>query len=157
MKNNTILAIVVAVLVGGFAYWWLTGERVAPAPVEDGVGLTEATASLTEHTWVWEQTVMNDGAVIEPAQEGAFTLTFSEEGMISGSTDCNSFSGDYTLDEMTLSTGPLAMTLMYCEGSQEMEFIEMVTTAQFVFFTEEDDLVLLLPYDSGSVLFSKGS
>jgi hypothetical protein len=49
----------------------------------------------------------------------------------------------------------MASTLMYCEGSQESEFIRMVSSANQVFFDSNNNLVLLLPYDSGSVMFIK--
>ena len=44
-----------------------------------------------------------------------------------GTTDCNGFSGSYTQTDVRLESGPFAMTKMFCEGSQEMEFMNLVT------------------------------
>lgn len=105
--------------------------------------------------WIWEKTVMNDDATILPEKSDAFSLTFTEDGNVSGTTDCNGFGGSYTLGEDNkISFGPFMSTLMYCEGSQEAIFSKNVSDSNMVFFTEEGNLVLLLPYDSGSVIFS---
>jgi heat shock protein HslJ len=167
MKNTSLYLVVALVVLAGVAVWFLSrggaeSDAVTPPTDENGVDISlpqgeDPSVALTDHTWVWLRTVMNDGTITEPVQEGAFTLSFTPEGTVGGRTDCNSFSGEYTLDDTTLSTGPFAMTLMYCEGSQETEFIDMVSGAQFVFFTDAGDLVLLLPYDSGSVIFAKES
>lgn len=109
---------------------------------------------LTTETWVWQETLMNNGDVTTPAEADAFTLTFTEDGQVSGTTDCNSLNGQYELNDTSISMGPFAMTKMYCEGSQEHVFVEALTEASSVFFDEADNLVLLLPYDSGSVVFA---
>lgn len=112
-------------------------------------------ASLTGATWAWTETIMNDDTVIAPRQAGAFTLTF-ENGRVSGTTDCNGFSGSYGISAgNTLSFGPFMQTLMYCEGSQEAEFVRMVSDSSHFMFTAEGNLVLLLKFDSGSVMFER--
>ena len=173
MKQYGVYIIAVVVLLIGLTVWLLqsgsegngvvlvNGTDMFPEEIEfpeefiTSPTTTPPPAELTSGTWVWERTVMNDDTIIEPAQPEAFTLTFTQDGMLYGSTDCNGFSGSYELDGTELTSGPFAMTMMFCEGSQETEFINMVDTAQFIFFTEEGNLVLLLPYDSGSVIFSQ--
>jgi hypothetical protein len=44
---------------------------------------------------------------------------------------------------------------MYCPDSQEGYFIDIIRRADRIFFTDEGELVLLLPYDSGSIIFKK--
>lgn len=106
--------------------------------------------------WVWEKTEMGDGTVITPKKPDAFTLSFTNDGKISGTTDCNNFSGSYTLSPGdVISFTPFASTLMFCADSQETEFREDVARSNQVFFTEAGNLVLLLPFDSGSVMFKK--
>ncbi|MEK7462021.1 MAG: META domain-containing protein [Patescibacteria group bacterium] len=76
-------------------------------------------------TYVWIETIKEDHS-LTPKQPGVFAVTFTD-GTISGATDCNGFKGNYTETDGTISIGALAMTKMFCEGSQEMEF-----TQQFV-------------------------
>ncbi|GEM_PF-895967 len=112
---------------------------------------------LAEHTWVWRETQMNNDDVIAPVRADAFTLRFdADERRVYGTTDCNGFSGTYAVGaDNALSFGPFVSTEMYCEGSQEDVFVRMVTESSHTFFTEDGNLVLLLAYDSGSVLFDR--
>lgn len=108
---------------------------------------------LTSTTWVWQETLMNNDDVFTP-EDDSFSVTFAADGSISGTTDCNNFGGQYGITaDRELSFSPFFMTQMYCEGSQEQMFMDMVGSSQFVFFTEDDQLVLLLPFDSGSIIF----
>ena len=115
---------------------------------------SEIQNKLSANTWVWVETIMSkDGQESAPNNPGDFTLTFDGAGRVSGTTDCNNFFGPYELDGTSIETGPLASTLMYCEGSQEQAFTNMISEANLIFFDENDNLVLLYPYDSGSIIF----
>lgn len=121
-------------------------------PSDEASVLTEE--SLSAHAWVWKETSMNNDEVITPKKADAFSLTFSLEGRVNGTTDCNRFSGSYTVtDTGTLSFGPLASTLMFCENSQETEFTKMISDVQSGFIAANGNLILALPFDSGSVVF----
>jgi heat shock protein HslJ len=122
-----------------------------PDPNQDSSDFS--TSTLLSHTWVWKETLMNDGTVISPKQAGVFTLTFDDQGRVSGQTDCNGFGGAYTVTDSVLTTGEFMMTMMYCEGSQEMEFQKMLSEPVTYMLTETGDLVMMLPFDSGSVIF----
>lgn len=112
--------------------------------------------ALSESVWVWDKTLMNDDTTIIPQKSGAFSISFTKDGNVSGTTDCNGFSGTYTLSgEGVITFGPIASTKMFCEGSQEQVFLNYLSTEQRVFFDEAGNLVLLLPYDSGSIIFKK--
>lgn len=111
-------------------------------------------AALQAHGWTWQETQMNDDTIIKPKEAGSFTLTFDTEGRVSGQTDCNGFGGTYTVTDGVLEMGPFMMTKMYCEGSQEMEFQGMLDEPVTFMFTDAGELVLMLPYDSGSVIFT---
>lgn len=116
---------------------------------------TPTDTELQAHTWIWKETQMNDGTTITPNQPDAFSVTFTKEGNLSGQTDCNGFGGSYTTNQGQISFGPFMSTLMYCEDSQEDEFVKMVTESTSYMFDSNDNLVLLIKYDSGSVLFEK--
>lgn len=130
-----------------------TGESEDSLETKTEVVPNVATSSsLLNQSWVWKETRMNDGAIISPKQAGSFVLTFNEEGRVNGQTDCNGFGGGYTLTDGVLAMGPFMMTMMYCEGSQEMEFQKMLSEPVTFMFTEGGELVLMLPLDSGSVI-----
>jgi len=64
---------------------------------------------------------------IEFKNPKAFTITFGMDGKVSGTTDCNSFSGDYQVgSDGAITFGPFMSTKMYCDGSQEAEFLNML-------------------------------
>jgi heat shock protein HslJ len=96
---------------------------------------------------VWVKTLDDVGpaaqsaSIITPTQANAFTLTFTSEGNVNGRTDCNSFGGTYSLDEYNrLRFGSMMSTLMYCENSQEQEFISMLKDS--LVYIAEDELIL---------------
>ncbi len=156
MKNNKyVLGVIVLVAVAS-VIWYAnrTIEKemtdLPPTPIVEGQG------NITSNTWVWEETLLNDGSVVSPKKEGVFTLAFGQEGRVSGKTDCNSFSGLYTAGaNKAISYGQFAATKMFCEGSQEAAFMQMVSDSDHYIFDADGNLVLLLKFDSGSVIFSK--
>ena len=44
------------------------------------------------------------------------TIVFGLDGVVSGMTGCNTYNGSYKLDGARIAIGPLATTLMLCEG-----------------------------------------
>lgn len=108
-------------------------------------------------TWVWQQTQMGDGTVTTPKKLGEYTITFdSTKGRVIGETDCNGFGGTYTSGAgNTLAFGPFMSTLMYCEGSQEAEFTDLVMNSYRYIFSESGDLVLILKDEAGAVIFKR--
>lgn len=117
-------------------------EKVEVPPV--------ATSSLTATSWVWQNTTLNDGSVVEG--KDAFVLTFTPNLSYQSTTDCNSLSGTYVVDGEVLSLATPAMTKMFCEGSIENEYItQLVLTGSYVL--EGDTLKLLLNRDYGVMEF----
>lgn len=97
-------------------------------------------------TWVWVETIKGETTII-PKKPGVFTVTLADE-KISGTTDCNGFSGAYTKEGDTITVGALAMTKKFCEGSQEMDFLQ-----QFVgsLTATQSGTTLTLTHTDGSV------
>jgi heat shock protein HslJ len=62
----------------------------------------------------WSATGYNNGkgAVVTPVAGSELTALFSADGTVSGSSGVNTFSGEYTLDGLKITIGPLATTLM---------------------------------------------
>ena len=88
-----------------------------------------------------------------PRQADAFTLTFRADGVFSATTDCNRVNGRYTVNGRELAFGNMAATRMFCEGSQETEFTELLEKTSRYLFTAQGQLVLELELDSGTVTF----
>ena len=66
-------------------------------------------SSLAGTSWRW-------------ANSAQFVLTFSNDGTVSSTSDCNTFSGTYTADGSKLGIGRLASTRKSCQGSQDGPF-----------------------------------
>ncbi len=109
--------------------------------------------TLGMKTWNWVRALYNDGKEITPKQENKFTITFGDDGRFTATTDCNSMGGSYTATKDTIVFGPIAMTKMYCEGSQEADFAALLEGASGYHFTSKGELVFNLKFDSGTVTF----
>lgn len=102
---------------------------------------------LTNSTWIWSKTYSGTGPTVDtetavvPNDAEAFTIVFTEDGTINGTTDCNNFSGTYSLKEYDeIHFGSFMSTLMYCDGSQEQEFISMFKNSKV--YISEEELIL---------------
>lgn len=117
----------------------------------DATTPTPETATTTESgnlsgTYIWIETVKGDQTIL-PKKLGVFSVTFSE-GTLSGTTDCNGFSGSYTSEGDVVVVGALAMTKMFCEDSQEMKF-----TQQFIgsLTISKSETTLTLTHTDGTI------
>lgn len=111
------------------------------------------TMTLLMKEWVWQMAEYNDGRTITPNRPGAFTLTFLSSGEVQVGTDCNNMGGGYEVDDDQITFGQMRSTLMYCEGSQESEFSQLLADTTSYQFTNRGELVLNLKSDSGTVTF----
>lgn len=170
--RTTFFVIVLASIGLAVSVFWFAGnggvepatEEVAPTELveEDEEAISDRPSVLkvsvdllTANMWLWKETVLSSGEVVVPKQKGAFSITFSEEGNMSGTTDCNGFAGSYMLgNDGSLSFGSFMSTLMFCEGSQEAEFTGALTRVRSGLIAPSGDLVLSLPFDSGSVILT---
>jgi len=109
--------------------------------------------TLNMHTWNWIRTIYNNDTEITPNESGAFTLSFTDNGMFSATTDCNAMSGVYEAKESKIAFKDIVATVMFCEDSQEQEFSSMITEVVSFLFTTRGELILELPFDSGSMVF----
>lgn len=112
-----------------------------------------ARMSLTMKDWNWISALYSDGRQIEPGQPGIFTLSFTEDGRFSATTDCNQISGGYEAVGKSISFGNIAATRMFCEGSQEAEFLALLNNIQRYHFTSRGELVFDLKLDGGMAVF----
>jgi heat shock protein HslJ len=112
----------------------------------------EPAENLAGTTWVWEKTEASGAGSSAPKRPSTFSLTFESDGTLRGVTDCNSFSGTYTLTKGdTLTFGPLLSTKMYCEGSQEIEFTTALGVVETFKITHDGSLVLFMRNEEGAI------
>jgi heat shock protein HslJ len=107
---------------------------------------------FTDKSWTWIKTSATGTKAITPKKTTAFTLMFTSDGTVKGTTDCNAFSGSYKIDNSKLSFGPLASTKMFCNGSQEEVFMKsLLATLSYAFATTTSNLTLTTA--SGTIFF----
>lgn len=109
--------------------------------------------TLDMKTWVWQKADYNDGRTVVPTVPDRFTLTFSPAGEVAIGTDCNSVGGEYEVEGGQLVFKNLRSTRMYCEGSEETEFVSLLQNTTGFHFTSRGELILSLKFDSGTVSF----
>jgi heat shock protein HslJ len=85
----------------------------------------------------WEVTAYNNGkqAVTSVLAGTTLTADFGEDGTLTGSSGCNSYSGSYKVDGKNISIGPLVSTKMYCGEpagvmDQETQFLLALESAK---------------------------
>lgn len=111
-------------------------------------------SQITDREWKWVKTQMNDGSLTSPVKNDAFTITFNQDGTFTGTTDCNNFFGNFEISGNKLSFLQIGSTKMACQGSQETVFFAQLNEIDgFMIDTINNELVLLIKYDSGSMIF----
>lgn len=90
------------------------------------------------------------------------TLGFESDDLATGSGGCNTFGGPYSVEGDTISFGPLASTLMLCEGTgdQEATYLEAlrsatryeVTDDQLIIWHGDDQQLTFIPDPAGALL-----
>jgi heat shock protein HslJ len=79
------------------------------------------------------------------------TLSF-DDGQAGGNGSCNSFGGEYTLDNGKLTFGPLVSTMMYCEDTMEQETAYLAALQSATAYQIEEGRLLILDADGVVVL-----
>lgn len=136
----------------------IPASPVVPAPIivpENPEGEAEPSVmKLDMKTWQWIQVSYNDGRKITPKKSERFNLTFRNDGTFSATTDCNGVGGNYTVGaDRRITFSNMMSTLMFCEGSQEGEFRNVLEDANVYSFTSRGELLIDLKFDSGTATF----
>lgn len=76
---------------------------------------------LTGNNWILS-TLMGGG--LDMFGDNLPFLSFTDKGILTGSTGCNSFSGNFQLSGTDLNLDPGAMTRKACPGNGESMFID---------------------------------
>ena len=122
--------------------------------VNDNLIEENVLSQITGREWKWVKTQMNDGSLTTPVKNDAFTITFNQDGTFTGTTDCNNFFGNYEISGNQLSLLQIGATKMACQDSQETVFFTQLNEIDsFMIDNLTNELVLLIKYDSGSMIF----
>jgi heat shock protein HslJ len=125
-----------------------------PPPEEEPV-VTPAEADtgpdLEGTSWQLISYVNEEGEAVAAVPDVNASITF-QDGIVSGTSGCNSFSGSYTLDGTQISIGEVASTLMACpEPLMQQEQGLMAALGEAAAYTIEGDGLQLVDGD-GNVL-----
>ncbi len=114
-------------------------------------------AGILDTTWVWMDAELASGDLVTPNKPDAFSLTLTSAGEAQGATDCNGFGGNYTVsDTGVISFGEFMSTLMFCDGSQEEAFRNLLLPG--VTIESVDETALVLKNSAGDTLnFTKSN
>lgn len=110
-------------------------------------------SQLTNRVWKWVNTKINNDEIITPKKSDAFSINLKDDGSVDGTTDCNNFFGKYEISGNKISFGELGSTLMFCDGSQENIFTKSLSEIESYFISENNNLILQLKMDTGSMIF----
>jgi heat shock protein HslJ len=101
----------------------------------------DATTELPGTAWTL---VDLDGA--EPVGTTVPTIAFTDDGGVTGTTGCNTFNGEVTIDGGELTLGPLATTRMACAdpaaGEQEQAYLAALESVTGYTIDDQGRLVL---------------
>jgi heat shock protein HslJ len=158
-----IIATVIIVAVGLYALSMSSSTKnaankgnkpaITQAPSPTGESTATTNEALTAQKWMWVNTKMSDGAEVLPSAEGKFGLKFGTDMSLISSTDCNNGRGTYELGpDNAMTIGPMATTMMFCEGSAETQFFQGLNNVGS-YKIENGQLWLMLKYDSGTMIF----
>ena len=118
---------------------------------------TKPSASLISTSWIWTSSyiVAESGVgLTTPAPAGEkFVLSFDKDMNVTSTTDCNTLSGKAVVDKNTLRFNPFAMTMMFCEGSEESAYVGLLSKTQS-FSVNGQNLTLFLA-DKSKLTFKK--
>jgi heat shock protein HslJ len=165
-QKNIAVLFAIAILVGVGAYYFVNQKNISQSENvkaviskaaeninTDSDATAESTSELTSQKWTWVNTKMSDGKVTTPSKAGAFTATFQDDGRLVAMTDCNNGNGAYEVGEdNSLTIGPFASTMMFCEGSTEGDYFKDLQNVGS-YKIENGQLWLMLKMDSGTMIF----
>lgn len=152
MNTKSIIAIVVLIILAvvGLVFLKRPQSEISPK-LPAGSTPPIDISMISDTTWVWEKTMVSATTTVTPKQVGKFTLTLKSDTQVIGTTDCNSLNGMYMVGtDGVLTFGPMGMTKMFCEGSQEGKYVDMLSKVHGYELTQDGKLSLKL--EGGGVM-----
>ena len=110
-----------------------------------------AVSPLFGTSWIWMSAASGTQAVTVPSGN-KFVLSFGEDNHVNSTTDCNIMNGSSKVEGNKLTFGPMAMTMMYCDGSQEGVYASLLSKVSSY---AVNGTTLTLTLDNGVMVFVK--
>lgn len=129
-----------------------TASSPTPTPTTAVSSLPPEAQQIVDRQWLWTQTQMSDGAVISTDANNSFSVTLQSDGRAVFTTDCNGGNGSYTIEGNNITFGPIATTMMFCEGSNEGTFYNNISNVQS-YLVQDGNLYFQIKLDSGVMEF----
>ena len=110
---------------------------------------------LVGTSWTWLETTLSDETEVVADSKQLFAITFGPKNTLELTTDCNKVGATYKIvgtDTLVITLG--AMTEMYCEGSQEGDFLKHLGSVE-TFLLEGSSLRLTLKEEAGTMTFTR--
>ncbi|MHB1316385.1 MAG: META domain-containing protein [Minisyncoccota bacterium] len=107
---------------------------------------------LDMKAWNWISVSDSVNGQVLPKKPNVFTLTLKNDSTFSASTDCNGIGGEYKVTGNKIVFSKMISTLMFCEGSQESIFQNILNDAMSFEFTSKGELIFTLK-NGGSAIF----
>ncbi|MGI5990934.1 MAG: META domain-containing protein [Methanosarcina sp.] len=129
--------------------------ETSPEPVKTPANSSIISAdSLIDVKWQWsgfQQSFNSENKTLVPDPEN-YTLAFFRDGTYYIKADCNSGSGNYNLEEDSLTLDPPVMTLVAC-GPQSMDskYLSLLTDVKSAAL--ENEQLILYSGDTGQKMF----
>lgn len=147
----------IAILIGSGQQAFAHSPHFAPVPETDSTALESPLAMLDSFeriTWQLVDYRTTDGSTVAALNEHPATFRF-EDGRVTGTTGCNSFFSDYTIEGNQLTINPGGSTLMACldEAVTAQEAAVLTGLPQVSRYTQTGDQLLLLD-SAGTTLFT---
>lgn len=121
-----------------------------PNPSTPSVSSTNALVG----EWTWKESAGKNGIKRLANPEKPFVLTITADMKLSVKGDCNSMFGSYTNGVGgAFTVGPLGMTKMFCEGSQEDAFASELSSVKSASVQGKE--LILLNADGGMTFTKK--
>ena len=110
---------------------------------------------LVGTSWTWLETTLSDETEVVADSKQLFAITFGPKNTLELTTDCNKVGATYKIvgtDTLVVTLG--AMTEMYCESSQEGDFLKHLGSVE-TFLLEGSSLRLMLKDEAGTMTFTR--
>ena len=116
--------------------------------------LTACAGTITLNGTTWE--LVSYGPVDNPTMalpDVDATISFDDDDNLKGNVGCNGFFGEYEVSGNTISTGPLASTMMACETPQmDQEYAVLMLLNGTLDFESDGATLTIFSEDGTSAL-----
>lgn len=112
-------------------------------------------ADLIKNIWKWKNFIGKGEEMLQPVDSNAFSVSFLETGKITATTNCANFSGNYIAEEDKIKIESLIEDSRFCDNLEGEKFVQLLRETDSVAFDKDDNLVLFLENNNGSMAFDK--